>query len=306
MVNPTLLPTQARAAIFSPSSIPFSTAVNPETGFWTYGLGTYVLTYRSHTAYYHAGMVPGQYSHQLVLPDLGKAIMVFSNDDTHGSAVNKMVAYSLMDAMLGLDVKVGDWESRVLGHLVQDPSEGHAGTSHSHNTEKGSLAQWAHKMEPPTDVSSRLIGTYRHPSYPDMSISVLPTNSPIRANFPAIQSQTSTPLRLASSSDDHMVFVAFPESMFVDTVLFVHKGGDIYTWIATKLYDEIASNGERSGKRVAPFIDGHGSCALKQKNAGLCLGMSGDWWVSGGRRSGTIEDDDVDEQVEVWFASVYS
>jgi hypothetical protein len=244
-------------------------------------------------------MVPGQYGFQLVLPEQRKAVFVFSNDDTYGPAVTKVVAYGLMDAILGIDVRKGDWESRVLRRVVPDSGRGDVGRSDESDGGHGRV-QSEVKDASQVDRMSLIIGTYRHPSYPNMTISRLPPDSSLWASFPTIQSLASVPLDLPTSNGSH-IFVAHPESVFVDTILFVPTGPGLYTWIATKLYDEMGSDGKTTGKRVVPFVDGCGTCIVTERDAGCSSGMSGDWWVSGGKRSRVVQEDYSDEQVEVWF-----
>jgi hypothetical protein len=292
IIEPTLLPPPILNPIFSPHSIPYSSATNPETGFWTYGLGTYIHTYRSHSAYYHAGGLPGQYTYQLVLPELGKGVVVFSGDDTYSAGVNKVVAYHIMDGLLG-DGFEGDWEERILGSWVSC-----WGDSEDTSRKEEEEGEGAAKV---LDGLKDIVGVYRHPSYPDMEISVLSPDSPLRPTFPTIQQRTSSLLPL-STNTHQPIWIAKPISVFIDTILFTHHKHDIYNWIATKLYTRVGSDGEETGEMVVPFVDGFGKCVFGEKERGL--GMGGDWWVSGGKRERDVESEVGEEVVEVWYDKV--
>ena len=294
LISPTLLPAEVWRTIATPHSIPLTRPPHPETGYWTYGLGTYLHTYRSHQALHHAGGLPGQYTYQLTLPEKGMAVLVFSNNDTYSAGINKIVSYGVMDALLRLDEQDGNWEKRVMDTWLAAPQI-HIKTIQENDKDPiyDKSPEEAGDQEPDPDPKMAIIGTYEHPAYPPIAISPLSTSSPLRPYLQSIQDCCSMPLSL----DRREICIAHTKSVFVDTILFTHHSGPFWEWVATKLY-KVSGLGDKSDQceLVAPFVDGQGRCVVGKSG----LGMGGDWWVSGGKQTREVSEGRT-KGVEVWY-----
>ena len=282
------------STILSPHSIPFSDPVKPDNGYHTYGLGTYLHSYRNHQALSHAGGVPGQYTYQLVLPKVGKAIFVFSNEDLYSAYINKVVAYTVMDVLLGMNLDENTWETQIMDDALPDRPP-------TTNSRSGSRDTDEEEDMDRTTLERDIVATFTHPAYPTLIITPLPSDSPVIKYFPTMQKHSPS----VGDLRNRQVYIANPESVFVNTILFIHHSGQIWHWMATKLYPAIKNewegehggdDGGGGGGMVMPFIDGCGNCLVCEKG----LGMSGDWWNSSGKRRRDANHKLVDG-VEVWY-----
>jgi hypothetical protein len=232
-----------------------------------------VHPYRGHKALYHAGGLPGQYSYQLVLPERGIGVLVASNDDHYSAGINKIIAYTVVDALLGLKLAEGNWEKRMFNSWWYSSKE-----------EEGEKAP-----PPPDDM---IFGTYVHPGYPVFHVKYLAEDAELRRYLTVIQARTGQDLHL-----DRRIHHATSPSNFVEDVLFIPHDGSVFTWVATKLYPALGTDGKPTCEKVVPFIDGIGKCVFGENG----LGMGGDWWVSGGKRKREVRENTNEREFEVWY-----
>lgn len=227
------------------------------------------MSYRGNIAYYHAGGCPGQYCYQLVLPNKGLGVFVHSNDDEHSPSLNKVIAMTVLDSLLGMEVGSGDWLNITMGA--------------NYDSSEPSKSEKAYSGPAPN-----IEGKYTHPAYPAFDIHRLGKDDELHDHLEIIQSRSTDDLHF----DSREIFYCRAESIFVVEILFVHEEGSIFTWVATKAYRVKGSD-----EVVFRSVDGQGKCSFEQGG----LGMGGDWWVSGGQSSVDVKAGMSKDEFEVWF-----
>jgi len=94
----------------SPQSIVSERMADPERGPETYGLATWVSTYRGHKWVQHGGGIDGFISQMAWLPNDDIGVMVLTNMSGESNPVPQTVVFRVFDDLLGLDPV--DWNAR--------------------------------------------------------------------------------------------------------------------------------------------------------------------------------------------------
>jgi CubicO group peptidase (beta-lactamase class C family) len=143
-------------------------------GMRNYALGWFVQTYHDHIVLEHGGAITGFTSQMILIPDQKIGIVVFNNLE---SALPHIVAWSLVDRLLGLKARDSMSESR---HEEQQGES--AEEQENKKMESGRLAD-AH----PTLDLSNYVGAYFHPAYG--TIYVVREGEDLAVQFDAIKLQ---------------------------------------------------------------------------------------------------------------------
>lgn len=124
----------------------------PEFGIEHYGMGQELVTYRGNHVIKHNGMLPGQYSYSMRIPQAGVGVMVAANDDLAGSAISNAICYTVLDHLLGLEPI--DWAERY-SQMAVDFAQAKLTSESVPNNPR-----------PPTDIQ----GTFRDEGYGSLII----------------------------------------------------------------------------------------------------------------------------------------
>jgi CubicO group peptidase (beta-lactamase class C family) len=125
-----------------------------------YGLALMVEDYRGHRVVHHGGNIDGFSSQVAVIPGAGIGVAVLTN--LHATPLRDVLPYLVFDELLGLDVRPHGEEHHAQWSAVR---KGAAQAKTSRNERAKPLGA----VRPIEDY----VGTYRHPGYGDVQISLV-------------------------------------------------------------------------------------------------------------------------------------
>jgi len=134
----------------------------PELGFGTYGMGWNINTYRGHLRRQHGGSIEGYRSLMSVFPNDNMAVFITTNTGAVGyNFVNTITNY-IVDTYL--EKNVIDWNSRLRKDFT-DAKEKSAKAKVDNETQR-------QKDTKPTHILGSYAGTYEHPAYGTLTLSI--------------------------------------------------------------------------------------------------------------------------------------
>lgn len=149
--------------------MPTESWITPETPMSCYGLGWGIEPYRGHQMIYHDGGIDGFTAEVSFAPDdqIGVVILVNKN----GSPLPKILRHNLFDRLFGLDEI--DWSSRMRGPVnTQDQGESQADDVDKVQEETDATVS----TSPSTNSLHNYIGTYEHPGYGELVVTLSDEN----------------------------------------------------------------------------------------------------------------------------------
>jgi CubicO group peptidase (beta-lactamase class C family) len=153
----TILSAQAIADMHAPQIITPRGAPNPVIPFGGYGLGWGVTAYRGHLLVLHDGEIDGFKALASIMPDDELGVAVLTN--RAGTPLPEIAAFQIYDRLLGLSPF--PWAERAMAERAKAAKA---------RAEARPAAPEA--KAPPTHELSAYAGTYRHPAFGDISVSV--------------------------------------------------------------------------------------------------------------------------------------
>lgn len=146
----------------SPQSIVTERMENPELGPETYGLATWVSSYRGHKWVQHGGGIDGFISQMAWLPNDSIGVVVLSNMSGEANPVPDVVVKRVFDDLLGLPPI--DWNARA----KQNAAKAKASADSSRKAMMAKRVSGTSPSHPLADYA----GTYTHPGYGDIEVRV--------------------------------------------------------------------------------------------------------------------------------------
>ena len=126
----------------------------------TYGMARSIEVYKGNVLTKHGGAMPGFHSQVMMLPYNDIGIITYSIGNQGASLGNTIIAYHLVDRLLGLTQT--DWNGRRLANHLQNKSLGQkARTQVGFDHIEGTI---------PTHAISNYVGVYTHPAYGDFTV----------------------------------------------------------------------------------------------------------------------------------------
>jgi CubicO group peptidase (beta-lactamase class C family) len=144
----------------------------PESTRYAYGFGWLLGQYRGHRIAEHGGGIDGYVSECLVLPDDRLGVVVLTNT-TSGGAFAPVVAYRVLDELLGLEPR--DWSAEFKARY----DAGRAGRGEARD------ARRVVPDAPPPRPPAAYAGEYEHPGYGTFSVAV--DGDTLRPRFGALR-----------------------------------------------------------------------------------------------------------------------
>ncbi|MGH9198953.1 MAG: DUF3471 domain-containing protein, partial [Acidimicrobiia bacterium] len=129
----------------------------PEISHYAYGLGWMIGQYRGHKQIEHGGGIDGFLTELMLLPDDNIGLVVLTNSTS--STVGKVIAYRVMDELLGLEPI--DWH----GRIKERYDAAHGGMKQARQARQRVDAPLPRAVE-------EYAGEYEHPGYGTFSIEV--------------------------------------------------------------------------------------------------------------------------------------
>lgn len=146
----------------SPQSVVSERMENPELGPETYGLATWVSSYRGHKWVQHGGGIDGFISQMAWLPNDSIGVVVLSNMSGEANPVPDVVVKRVFDDLLGLPPI--DWNARARKNVER-------GKKGADSTRQASLAKRVAETSP-SHALADYAGKYSHPGYGTFEVQV--------------------------------------------------------------------------------------------------------------------------------------
>jgi CubicO group peptidase (beta-lactamase class C family) len=146
----------------SPQSVVTEEMIHPELGPETYGLATWVSSYRGRKWVQHGGGIDGFISQMAWLPNDGIGVMVLTNMSGPANPVPNIVVRRVFDDLLGLPPI--DWNAR----FRKDADEGRVRSDSTRRALEAARVAGTSPSHPLADYAGR----YHHPGYGTFEIAV--------------------------------------------------------------------------------------------------------------------------------------
>jgi CubicO group peptidase (beta-lactamase class C family) len=146
----------------SPQSVVTERMVDPELGPETYGLATWVSSYRGHKWVQHGGGIDGFISQMAWLPNDNIGVVVLTNMSGPANPVPNTVVKRVFDDLLGLEPI--DWNARAR-------KDAERGQKSADSTRRALAAERVANTRPSHPLAD-YAGTYSHPAYGKFEIQV--------------------------------------------------------------------------------------------------------------------------------------
>jgi CubicO group peptidase (beta-lactamase class C family) len=143
----------------------------PELGFGTYGMGWTINTYRGHLRRQHGGSIEGYRSQMTVFPNDNLAVFITTNTGVVGYNFVTTVTNYIADTYL--EKNVIDWNSRLRKDFLETKEKTVKAKVDNENQRQ--------KDTKPTHTIGSYAGTYEHPAYGTLIISV--DGATLKADF---------------------------------------------------------------------------------------------------------------------------
>lgn len=143
----------------------------PELGFGTYGMGWTINTYRGHQRRQHGGSIEGYRSQMTVFPNDNLAVFITTNTGVVGYNFVSTITNYIADTYL--ERNVIDWNSRLRKDFVETKEKSAKAKVDNENQRQ--------KDTKPTHALANYAGTYEHPAYGTLTISV--NSDSLKADF---------------------------------------------------------------------------------------------------------------------------
>jgi hypothetical protein len=202
--------------------------------------------------------------------------MIAVNDVTFAKEVYDMIAYRVVDELLG-ETSIIDWE----GRFMKD--------------EFGSLK--AIGSRPPTHPrpAEDISGVYNHPGHGTFTLDPIAINQQ-DAGIPdaVVEALAMSDFKLNTSS----VWLSHWDKPFANYVAFSHFDGPLFNWTILGVYNR---SGETDHRREVAVVHNAGPAVVTP----LGMGMFGNWYDAGPTvdlRPVVEEENTVKEAAEVWFS----
>jgi hypothetical protein len=246
-----------------------------EFGVATYGLGQWSYTYRGHQVYGHTGGLPGASSLLYTLPQAGLGLMIAVNDVTFAKEVYDIIAYRLVDELLG-ENPIIDWE----GRFMRD----------EFGAQKAIGARPPINPRPAKDIE----GEYDHPGYGSFRLNAI--NQQKHNGIPAavVDALASSDFKLNTSS----VWLSHWNKPFANYVAISHFDGPLFNWTILGVYNR---SDPGLARREVAVVHNAGPAVINEKG----MGMFGNWYDAGptvDERPLVVNENQVQEAAEVWFS----
>ncbi|MEO7962736.1 MAG: DUF3471 domain-containing protein, partial [Gemmatimonadaceae bacterium] len=134
--------------------------MTPDAHFMAYGMGWFVSDYHSFQLLQHGGGIDGMSAMVGMMPELGVGVVILTN--RNGNLLPGALMHRIFDAYLGRPPT--DWSARALASV----SEGEAAAQAALDERLRSVV----KETSPTLALERYVGTYRHPAWGDLTITL--------------------------------------------------------------------------------------------------------------------------------------
>ncbi len=207
--------------------------------------------------------------------------MMANNDDALGRLMNLVVAYTVLDELLGLEPR--KWEEVIMGQELRnipnypDPPPNH--------------------RPAPSDLSGR----YHNDGYDTIDLHSTHT----LAHHQAVQAIMSKPTQpdWPVKLTEPMYYTALHKG-FTDGLIFTHFDGPIFNWTAFRNFLILDKKGEETDEWTMSFTSS-GSAVFSKEEHGF--GMFGGFWGQGGEVDDLpVVEEDVEQRSEVWYARAKS
>lgn len=152
-----ILSAQAMADMHAPQIITPQGQPSPEIPFGGYGLGWGVTAYRGHLLVLHDGEIDGFKALASIMPDDALGVVVLTN--RAGTPLPEIVAFQVYDRLLGLSAF--PWAERAKSERARTAK-----------SRPGDDPAAKSPQAPATHELSAYAGTYRHPAFGDVAVSV--------------------------------------------------------------------------------------------------------------------------------------
>jgi CubicO group peptidase (beta-lactamase class C family) len=162
--------------MISPQMIIRSADLDPELGYRNYGMGLFVTTYRGHKYVQHGGNLDGFSLLIAFLPDdhIGSVILL----NMEGSSLREVLAYNIMDRMLGL-AQV-DWNKRQLDRYFAFKKASDEAREKNYVPRRPGTA-FSHPID-------EYVGEYSHPAYGTVTIERAGNDRDLKISYHGMQS----------------------------------------------------------------------------------------------------------------------
>lgn len=243
----------------------------PELGPRLYGLAQWQTTYRGVDIVSHGGSIHGQLSLIIRIPSRKIGFWLATNDQDFGIAFNTVVGNRVLDNLLGLEPI--DWESRMFEPMLEPKIQPEIPPA---------------RRPPPSNM---IHGTYFNLGYGSLNLRRFGT-SPLAAALADVLAKGGLSL---DYSNDKPMYLAVVKKSFLTHLVFQHKDGPIFDWIATVMFDAIDQQAGLVG-----IMYGTGQAVIISTG----IGMFGGWWGHPGSKGLTVTEEKVAEKAETWFSRV--
>jgi len=283
LLNPTVLPASLIQRASTAVEIVKGDFASSTSGIIGYGLAQMAWTYRGVNLLGHTGSVPGQRTNLVRIPEHNTAVMVWTNDDTLGVPLLKIVACKVVEIVAGLStIDAEGEEMRAFLSL---------------------LPKYVDLPEDPTSPTPEddVLGTYFDGGYGSFTLARLQPNNGSQAALLGGAGVQYVPLNTTGP-----VYVAPMDKVFLSHLVFTHFSGELFNWTAVALWPELGEDKEPTGEWLtdlggsgSAIIDGHG------------VGLYGNFWgAEGDAGKGYAQEAWSSErrrkEANVWFAKVKS
>ncbi len=138
--------------------MPIRPGLFPETGFLSYGMGFFVMTYRGHAVAHHGGNMPGAATTVVLLPSASIGIVVLTNRSA--AVLRDGLPYEILDRLLGLPS----------ARMVERNAELEAKTFAGEDAAKSAGASDRVKDTKPSHRMEEYAGRYAEPGYGPLDV----------------------------------------------------------------------------------------------------------------------------------------
>ncbi|KAK4999557.1 hypothetical protein LTR66_001437 [Elasticomyces elasticus] len=233
-------------AITSPHSVMFA-ELPPYTGPVWYGYGLIMGIYRGFKVIQHSGSIGGYMSNMLVIPDKNWGVVTMQNTD---SPAQNILWLKLMDDTL----EVPKEERFDLDTLMR---EQRAGSAAAREARRHALYPDLPSIPiPPVLPLTRYEGTYSHPAYHNITISL---NAPSHGAVVTPDGNSGLPLYGTSATADLDTIVKLTHASGEHWIVDVYMGAWTrdYSDIMSRAQFEVAASGvaEKFGMQIEPEIE---------------------------------------------------
>ena len=134
--------------------------MSPEANFFMYGMGWFLNDYRGRKVVQHGGNIDGMHALVGMLPDEELGLVVLTNLNPNGLTYALM--YRVFDAYLGGEPR--DWSDRIM--------EGYSAMMEAAEAQQEEMEEARVEGTTPSLEPAGYEGTYRHPMYGDMEVTL--------------------------------------------------------------------------------------------------------------------------------------